>query len=113
MDESVMMMKNEQLLSGYNIQIGTENQFLINFSTHNNAGDSGLFRANMNKFHYLTGVVPDSVIGDSAYGSEENYQFCEDNQIEAYLKKMTDLRPDKCKRNRIKRRPINKEYEVF
>jgi transposase len=85
-DASVMMMKDERLLPGYNVQIGTEKQFIINYSTHNNAGDSGLFQAHMNKFYDLTGVVPDSVIGDSAYGSEENYEFCESNQVAAYLK---------------------------
>jgi hypothetical protein len=81
-----MMMKDGRLLPVYNVQIGTENQFILNYSVHNNAGDSGLFRSHMEKFTEITGIFPESVIGDSAYGSEENYSYCEENGIDAYLK---------------------------
>lgn len=85
-DASVVMMKDGRLHPGYNAQIGTENQFIVNFSVHNNAGDSGLFKPHMEKFKEFTGLVPGAVIGDSAYGSEENYSYCEENNIDAYLK---------------------------
>ena len=85
-DASVVMMKDGRLLPGYNVQIGTENQFIVNFSIHTNAGDSGLFKAHLEKLKRLTGFLPVAVIGDSAYGSEENYSYCEENEIDAYLK---------------------------
>ncbi|PWW29506.1 hypothetical protein DFO73_104139 [Cytobacillus oceanisediminis] len=34
-------MKNGQLKPGYNVQIGTENQFVVGFSLHQRAGDPG------------------------------------------------------------------------
>lgn len=85
-EASVVMMKDGRLLPGYNVQIGTENQFVVNFSIHTNAGDSGLFKAHLEKLKGLTGFLPGTVIGDSAYGSEENYSYCEENGIDAYLK---------------------------
>jgi len=85
-DASVMMMKDGRLHPGYNAQIGTENQFIVNFSVHNNGGDSGLFKPHMEKFKEFTGLIPGAVIGDSAYGSEENYSYCEENSIDAFLK---------------------------
>jgi hypothetical protein len=36
-------MKNGQLKPGYNVQMGTENQFIVGFSVHQRAGDAGCF----------------------------------------------------------------------
>ena len=30
--------------------------------------------------------MPDNIVADAGYGSEENYQFLEDNDINAYVK---------------------------
>ena len=32
------------------------------------------------------GQLPDRVIADAGYGSEENYKYLEDNGVEAYIK---------------------------
>jgi len=117
-DASVVMMKDGRLLPGYNVQIGTENQFIANYSIHTNAGDSGLFKAHLEKLKELTGLLPGAVIGDSAYGSEENYSYCEENGIDAYLKynlfhkeKENKFKTDISKKENMTYHAIKDEYE--
>lgn len=79
-------MRNGQLKPGYNVQIGTENQFITCYSIHQNAGDSTLLKPHLEKFKELHGRFPETVIADAGYGSEENYNFLENEKIEGYVK---------------------------
>jgi len=79
-------MKNGQLKPGYNLQISTENQFIINFSLHQRAGDTTTYPEHINQIKDGLGIKPEKAVTDSGYGSEENYEFLEKNEIEAYLK---------------------------
>lgn len=79
-------MKNGQLKPAYNVQISTENQFLTNFSLHQRAGDPATFIPHMEQFNLLYGKQSDIAVADSGYGSEQNYQYTEDNNIEAFIK---------------------------
>lgn len=79
-------MKNGQLKAGYNIQIGTENQFILGYSIHQNPGDSNCLIPHIEKFKKLTGIVPENIIADAGYGSEENYNYLDNNEIKAYVK---------------------------
>ncbi|MGV7929381.1 MAG: IS1182 family transposase [Spirochaetota bacterium] len=85
-DATVMMMKDGKLAPGYNVQLGTENQFVLGFSVHQQAGDSGLLIPHLEKVEQTAGRKPDVVIADSAYGSEENYCHLEKKNIDGYLK---------------------------
>ncbi|MGV7927419.1 MAG: transposase [Spirochaetota bacterium] len=79
-------MKDGKLAPGYNVQLGTENQFVLGFSVHQQAGDSGLLIPHLEKVEQTAGRKPDVVIADSAYGSEENYCHLEKKNIDGYLK---------------------------
>jgi transposase len=79
-------MKNGQLKPGYNVQIGTENQFIIGFSLHQRAGDPGCLIPHLDLLEKYNRPKPKSVIADSGYGSEENYTHCEKAEIEALIK---------------------------
>ncbi|WP_143521188.1 transposase, partial [Pseudomonas sp. 2995-1] len=79
-------MKNGQLKAGYNVQIGTENQFIIGFSLHQRAGDPGCLQPHLELLERFERPLPKSLIGDSGYGSEENYAICEEKGIEALVK---------------------------
>lgn len=79
-------MKNGQLKPAYNVQISTEKQFLTNFSLHQRAGDPATFIPHMEQFHQLYGKQSGIAVADSGYGSEQNYQYAEDNNIEAFIK---------------------------
>ena len=79
-------MRNGQLKPGYNVQAGTENQFVIGFSLHQRAGDPGCLPAHINLLEKYKRPMPKALIADAGYGSEENYSFCEEKNIEAFVK---------------------------
>jgi transposase len=79
-------MKNGQLKPGYNVQIGTENQFIVGYSIHQNRTDTGCLIPHLEHFQKMTGRKPKNIIADAGYGSEENYEYIESKQIEAYVK---------------------------
>lgn len=82
-------MKNGQLKAGYNVQIGTENQFVTGFSLHQRAGDPGCLIPHFDILKKYGRVKPANLIADSGYGSEENYAFCEKEHVKAYVKYTT------------------------
>jgi transposase len=86
-DATVFRMKDQQLLPAYNLLLGTQDQFVLNYSFHQRkASESDAFIAHLVRCHQLLGQYPSLVMGDSAYGSEENYHFLAHHQIGSYLK---------------------------
>ncbi|MGY4111404.1 transposase [Aeribacillus pallidus] len=79
-------MKNGQLKPGYNVQIGTENQFVIGFSVHQRAGDTGCLIPHFQPLSSYGRPMQKQVIADSGYGWEENYTYCEEKKIAALIK---------------------------
>lgn len=71
----------------YNLQMGTENQFVIHFSVHQRPGDTACLIPHLDGLkHQLRGRLPESIVADAGYGSEENYAYLEDNQLSNYVK---------------------------
>lgn len=94
-DATFMRMKddhlgNGQLKPGYNIQIGTTDQFIINYTIHQSASDWPVFQEHMeNTASLLSDIgqgLPKRAIGDAGYGSEQNYDYLEQLGMENYLK---------------------------
>lgn len=79
-------MKNGQLKPAYNVQISTENQILTNFSVHQRAGDPATFIPHIEQFNHFYDKYPKVAVADSGYGSEQNYQYAENQEIEAFIK---------------------------
>ena len=79
-------MKNGQLKPAYNVQIGTEKQFVLGFSLHQSAGDTGCLIPHFKIQEKYNRPKPKALGADSAYGSEENYNYCDENGITAYVK---------------------------
>ncbi len=79
-------MRNGQLKPGYNLQMGTEGQFVVGFSVHQRPGDPGCLVPHLQGVKGQLGRLPKNVIADSGYGSEENYAFLEQEQVGNYLK---------------------------
>lgn len=79
-------MNNGQTKPGYNLQIGTENQFIIDFSLFQNPTDTLTYIPFIESFKNRYGTYPSTEIADSGYGSEENYRFMEERGIEAFVK---------------------------
>ena len=79
-------MKNGQLKPAYNLQICTENQFISHFDFYPNPTDFLTFIPFNTGFKERYGKMPETEVADAGYGSEENYEFMENNDIEGYVK---------------------------
>lgn len=79
-------MKNGQLKPCFNWQISTNNQFIVNYSVHQTAGDTTTLIDHLLDYQSNYGTLPEQVTADAGYGSEENYQFIEDKNIEGFIK---------------------------
>ena len=79
-------MKNGQLKPGYNLQMGTEGQFVVGFSVHQRPGDPGCLVPHLKGVKDKLGRLPKNVIADSGYGSEENYAYLDQEQVGNYVK---------------------------
>ena len=88
-------MQNGQLKPGYNVQIGTENQFIIGYSIHQNPGDTSCMKEHLETVkRILDGKLPCNIIADAGYGSEENYEYLEENKVQHYVKYNTFHKED-------------------
>lgn len=91
-DATFMRMKDDHLQNGqlkasYNLQIGTEEQFVVGFSVHQRPGDPGCLIPHLEETKQQRGgQQPKNVVADSGYGSEENYAFLEKEGLTAYVK---------------------------
>lgn len=90
-DATFMRMKedhmgNGQLKPAYNIQVSTNNQIITHYSVHQNPADTETLKPHLDGFQAAYGTMPGELIADAGYGSEENYEFLEKNNVEAYVK---------------------------
>jgi transposase len=81
----------------YNVQLGTENQFIVGFSVHQQANDGTCLIPHLEDVQQSLGRLPNNWMGDAAYGTEENLAFAEDNQCQAYLKYRTFYKESQAK----------------
>ena len=79
-------MNNGQTKPAYNLQIGTGNQFILDFGLFPNPNDTGTMIPFFTSFSNRYGRMPKEGCADAGYGSEENYEYMEANAIEAFVK---------------------------
>jgi hypothetical protein len=79
-------MKNGQLKPAYNVQISTNNQIIASYSVHQKTTDTNTLTAHLDQHEKDYRQKPQVVTADAGYGSEENYQYLEDNNITGYVK---------------------------
>ena len=79
-------MKNGQLKPGYNLQISTNNQYIVNYTMHQTSNDMTVLAPHIQDFIEQFKMTPEAVIADAGYGSQENYDFLSQNQIDAFVK---------------------------
>ena len=73
-----------QLKPGYNVQIATENQFILGYGIYQKAADTSVFIPFMERLK--TQIQPKNITADAGYGSEENYDYVNRNNIGNYIK---------------------------
>lgn len=86
-----MRMKEDHMLNGqlkpaYNWQISTSDQFILNYSIHQNPTDTLTLKPHLEHFKDLYNTYPESICADAGYGSEENYEYLEEQNIGNYVK---------------------------
>lgn len=79
-------MRNGQLKLGYNIQVSSNDQYIIDYSVHQSSTDSGTLKPHLQSHQQLYGGMPEQLIADAGYGNEENYHYLEEAHIEGYVK---------------------------
>ena len=79
-------MKNGQLKPAYNTQISTEEQIITKFSIHQRPGDTATLIPHLDGFKEDYKKQSTTVVADAGYGSEQNYEYAENESIEAYIK---------------------------
>jgi transposase len=75
-----------QLKPGYNVQIATENQFILGYGIYQKAADTSVFIPFMDRIKDKLHIPAKNVITDAGYGSEENYDYVVRNNIGNYIK---------------------------
>ena len=75
-------MKNGQLKSGYNLQIATENQFVLHYDVFSNPTDTKTLLPLLETYlHELK-----TVVADAGYGSEENLLCLDEKKVNHLIK---------------------------
>ncbi|MBD0288889.1 MAG: IS1182 family transposase [Flavisolibacter sp.] len=85
-DATAMRMKNGETLPAYNILAGSENQFIVGCSVHQNTNDGVCFKQHLEQLEKHSEKLPDAIMADSIFGTEENYELLQAKDIENYLK---------------------------
>lgn len=67
-------MRNCQLKPSYNVQVGTEGQFIVHRSLHQNRTDSPCLIPHLELLKEKLGRLPENIVADVGYGSAENYE---------------------------------------
>lgn len=90
-DATFFRMKEDSLNSGqlkpaYNVQIATENQFILGYGIYQKADDTRVFIPFLKKVKSQIKTLPRNIVADAGYGSEENYSYINNNKLVSYVK---------------------------
>lgn len=90
-DATFMRMKEDHMLNGqlkpaYNLQISTNNQFILHYTTHQTPGDTRTLIPHLESFQAAYKKLPKELVADAGYGSQENYLVLKQKKVSAYIK---------------------------
>ncbi len=90
-DASFMRMKEDHMLNGqlkpaYNLKVSSNNQYIVNYSLHQTTADTTTLQQHTELYKNQYGSHPGIITADAGYGSEENYQYLQLNDIKNYVK---------------------------
>jgi transposase len=110
-------MKNGQLKPAYNVQISTEDQLITHFGIYQNPTDTRTFIDYLKGFSKRYDKQSAEIVADAGYGSEENYEYLENENIEHYVKfnyfHMEQKKAFKLDPHRTENMHYNKEDDYF
>jgi transposase len=117
-DATFMRMKddhmgNGQLKAAYNVQAGTEGQFIVDATCHQRPGDTACTIPHLEHAEAMLGHLPAEIVADAGYGSEQNYAWLEAKGADAYVKHSEFFR--ECRNRKWREdpmRPANWKYDA-
>ncbi len=65
---------------------GTENRYIVGFTIHPNPTDTKTMIPHLNHLEESLGRLPENIVADAGYGSEENYEYLEEKNLGSYVK---------------------------
>ena len=74
-DATLMLMKNDSLGVGYNVQMATENQVIVGFGVFQDRADTYLLQPMIAEVEHNLGMIPEAILADKGYCSEKNYEY--------------------------------------
>jgi len=74
-DATLMMMKENYIAPGYNIQLATEHQVILGYGVYSDRNDQKLLKPMMEEVEARTKRKPESVLADAGYGRKMNYRY--------------------------------------
>jgi len=110
-------MKNGQLKPAYNLQLGVEGEFIVTAGLFSDRADTPTLLPLLEHLKEKMHCVPDRLVADSGYESEENYTSLEKMEIEAYIKptnyEISKTRKHKSNRFKAENIPYDEETDSF
>ena len=85
-DATAMMQKDDTIRPGYNEGVATENGLVLDYHISNTSGDSDKLIDLTEGVEENTGKTPESITADSAYGTENNYEYMQSKNIKPNVK---------------------------
>ena len=79
-------MGNDQLLPAYNMQAVICDEYIAAIDARQYASDTECFVPLMEKFREMVGHYPKYPVADAGYGSYNNYLYCQEHDMEKYMK---------------------------
>lgn len=79
-------MQNGQLKPGYNIQVSSSNQYVVDYTVHQAPTDTITLVPHLDQLREDYAIQPQELTADAGYGSEQNYEALEQRGITAYVK---------------------------
>ena len=91
LDATFMKLKEDHMMNGqlkpaYNVQIGTENQFILWYTLHQTPGDTTTLKHHLSDLKNKYGFYPKNIVTDAGYGSVENYEILKEEELGNYVK---------------------------
>ena len=84
-EATAMMMKENYIAPGYNVQLATEHQVILGYGVYPDRNDMKLLKPMIEEVKARTSRRPEAVITDMGYGRKLNYRYLKQQKIDSFI----------------------------
>lgn len=84
-DATLMLMKEQYIAPGYNVQLATEHQVILAFDVTSDRNDTKQYKPMVKQVKENTSRKPKTTITDAGYGTKMNYRFAKNERLAAFM----------------------------